>query len=272
MTKKTIGIIGCGWLGKALATQLLTAQYNVLTTVRSIEKQTGLAKQGIPTHCLSVPVLVNDTSAVFKQQILVILITPKFKQGCVDYADNIATIIHAAEKSGVEKVILVSSTAVYNGLSGEVNENSLLDFTAEKVAILHQAEQAVIQSSCVGQVLRLSGLVGEDRKPGRFLAGKKQLTGANEPVNVIHQIDAAGLLIKMIEQPIKQCDNKAKIYLGVSRTNATRSQYYKKAAQALSLQLPEFIDEDKPAVGKKIFGESTRQLLAYKYVHDDLYQ
>lgn len=280
MSKPSVGIIGCGWLGEFLAQQLLSKQYSVLVTVRQTEKQTALIKQGISCELLSIPESLGDTHPIFSQDILVIAITPKFKRGLTNYAKNIKKIVDIAEQKNIQQVILVSSTGVYQGITGLVDEHTTIQTDYDqKVSLLNEAEQVMLSYSNKGQVLRLAGLVGDDRKPGRFLAGKQGLTGAYEAVNVIHKTDAAGLLISLIEQDLAQSKNKnlEKIFVGVSHTNVNRLQYYQKAAQVLSLVEPIFInDENESTVdlinAKKVIGDKTRQWLSYEYKHDDLYQ
>lgn len=46
---------------------------------------------------------------------------------------------------------------------------------------------------------RLAGLVGPSRHPGRWLAGKTGLPGGNAPVNLVHQDDVIGILLRVLE-------------------------------------------------------------------------
>lgn len=278
MTKNSVGIIGCGWLGEYLAQQLLSKKYTVLTTVRQVEKQSALIEQGIPCELLSIPENLVDNHAIFSQDILVIAITPKFKRGLTNYADNIKAIVDIAQQKNIQQVILVSSTGIYQGSTGLVDEHTRIQTDYDqKVFLLHEAEKAVLSYPHKGQVLRLAGLVGNTRKPGRFLAGKQGLTGANEAVNVIHQTDAAGLILRLIDQIPLNLDQEEKVFIGVSQTTVNRIQYYQKAAQVLSLALPKFVDcKDENTVdlikAKKVVGDKTRQWLSYEYRYNDLYQ
>ena len=128
--------------------------------------------QGIEAQQLLLPLNIKQLSQhdIFTQQSLVIAITPKFKQGKNDYALKIAQIVDAAKQQGlVQRIILLSSTAVYQGLEGLVDENTNLNLVElglmEKVNILNTAEQAVLNFKRQGSVLRLAGLVGPDRHP-----------------------------------------------------------------------------------------------------------
>lgn len=277
MVKKSVGIIGCGWLGEYLAQQLISKKHAVLTTVRQIEKQSALVRSGIACELLSIPENLNVNHVIFSQDILVIAITPKFKRGLTNYADNVKAVVDIAKQKNIQQIILVSSTGVYQGSTGLVDEHtSIQTGYDQKVSLLHEAEKAVLSYPYKGQVLRLSGLVGHDRKPGRFLAGKQGLTGANEAVNVIHKADAAGLIIRLIEQTQLASSKEEKVFVGVSNTNVNRKQYYTQAAQVLSLLAPSFIDsKDENTIdltnAKKVVGDKTRQWLSYEYQHNDLY-
>lgn len=270
MTLPTVGIIGCGWLGIALASYLITNQYQVKVTVRTPEKQQVLQQAGFDCELLTMSADVTEPQAdlplaIFQQDILVIAITPGFKQGRKDYANNIQNIISQAEAGQVKKIILISSTGVYQGLHGQVDELTPLALTNEKSQILGQAEQAVVNFSGQGQVLRLAGLVAEDRKPGKFLAGKVGLAGGKSAVNLIHREDCIGLLAKLIAHDINQ-----KIFVGVSQTKATKADFYQAAATALQLIPPSFTQDNETHDNRQVLGERTRDWLAYQYQYDDL--
>jgi Trk K+ transport system NAD-binding subunit len=72
---KNVAIIGCGWLGYALAKQLLREQYRVTVTVQSEEKKQRLAKEQIDTELLILPVEDPKSTvlSVFGHDTLIIL-------------------------------------------------------------------------------------------------------------------------------------------------------------------------------------------------------
>ena len=268
---QSVGIIGCGWLGLALAKKLQTMAVPVVVTVRGEAKQQALTDNNLDCHLLSLPNHCSSQNPVFKQDILIIAITPGFKKGRSDYADNIKMIAQAAQQNSVKKIILISSTGIYLGLDGEVNEQTTIVAQNEKSRILSNAEQAVLEYDNTGIILRLSGLVGEDRLPGKFLAGKKGLSGANAPVNLIHQTDVIGLILALITQELSE-----QIFIGVSHTLVNKAQFYSKSAEVMSLTPPTFLPEQSAdhAMVKNhhVNGDNTRQWLNYQYQIDDLYQ
>lgn len=273
MNQSSVGIIGCGWLGRALAKQLLIQSYSVKATVRDSVKKELLLKEGVDCEYLTVPDDVSPLHNVFQQKTLIVAITPGFKRGKTDYASNIASIVAAAEATKVEKIILVSSTGIYQEHSGNVDEETnvhdVTTSTNSKSSLLVEAERSVLNFSKKGRVLRLSGLVAEDRKPGKFLAGKTNLMDAELPVNLIHRDDCVALLIKLIQQNSNTQDQQ--IFIGVSQTNANKKQFYTAAALALGLVPPSFNEvKNDILVKRKVYGKKTRQWLNYQYKYDDL--
>ena len=263
----SVAIIGCGWLGHALAKQLLTDNYKVTVTTQSKEKQLKLQQENIDTEILSLPVSEHEDVklSVFNHDTLVIAITPQIRQGRDDYPQKVAQLVKLAESGKVKKVILLSSTAVYNGLSGLVNEQATLDINAHKVAIITAAEQAARHFSGETVILRLAGLVGDDRHPGRFLQGKKLLSDPQAFINLIHQDDVVGVIRELIaEQEVSGTFN------AVSATETCKKHYYHAAASALNLPAAEFSSESSMHFGKRINGEKLRERFDYSFIHDDL--
>jgi nucleoside-diphosphate-sugar epimerase len=263
----SVAIIGCGWLGHALAKQLLAQKYYVSVTTQSKDKQQKLFAEHIDAELLSLP--VSDPELVelsaFSQATLVVSITPQIRQGRSDYPDKVAQLVKMAELGKVKRIILLSTTAVYNGLSGVVDEESSLDLDAEKVAIIVGAEQAAQQFSGKTVILRLAGLIGPERHPGRFLQGKKVLSEPQAFINLIHQQDAVGVLMNIIAEPLF-----SGIYNAVSATETCKEHYYQAAANALGLAIPEFSFETSMRFGKRINDEKLRNSIRYKFIYDDL--
>lgn len=263
----SVGIIGCGWLGEALARLLMQESIPVTATTTREEKAVELNQAGINSRVLQLPQASSLLSEhdIFSCRQLVICITPQLKKGRVDYPEKISQLVAAAEKNGIEKIILLSTSSVYNGLEGEVFEDTGLDVSANKVAILAKAEQSVLNFSGLSAVMRLTGLIGSARHPGRFLAGKTGLANPDAAVNLIHQADALGLIFCLLKQ--KQAQG---VFNGVANTRVSRELFYQQAALALSLPLPAFNEQDRGVTGKVINGDKGRCELSYEYQYDDL--
>lgn len=286
MTVKTIfsvGIIGCGWLGTALAKVLQAQDVKVTATRSSAENVAQLSDKGINAVELMLPAEQSELNAhaIFNAQCIVIAITPQFKKGREDYAEKVAALVKAAKANAqVEKVILLSSTAVYNGLSGNVVESSALDLTADKVSVLNQAEQAVLsftdKGKKIGSVLRLSGLVGPNRHPGKFLLNGRMLKSPEAKVNLIHQDDAVGLIVALLNQqaneqlPQQNAHNGSGIFNGASDTHVSKKDYYQSAAEALGLAAPNFAYAEPEISPRIVCSDKAKRLLGYQFIQADL--
>jgi len=278
----SVGIIGCGWLGSALAHQLKEKAVKVLATRSTSENVEQLLSQGIDASVLLLPNEQSELNAhpIFNSQCIVIAITPQFKQGRADYGDKVEQLVIAAKASPcVEQVILLSSTAVYNGLSGDIAETAILDLTADKVSILSQAEQAVLSFNDddndndndnvnkVAYVLRLAGLVGPNRHPGKFLLNGRMLKSPEAKVNLIHQQDVIGLIESLLSESIT-----SGIFNGVSATHASKKEYYQTAASALAIAPPSFVPEESSSTQIKriVNGDKVAAELGYQFVYANL--
>ncbi len=266
--KLSVGIIGCGWLGTALALALLKNNISVLATSSKLDNVDKLNQQGINAQQLILPADVEQLVQhnVFSQQCLVLAVPPQFKQGRKDYADKISQLVNAAQQQGiVQRIILLSSTAIYTDLSDIVDEASPLNLTSEKVQVLHKAEQAVLAFKQQASVLRLAGLVGPNRHPGKFLLAKKVLKNADGKINLIHQADATGLILSLLAEQSPQG-----IFNGVSENHASKKAYYQCAAKALSLPVPVFSEHESVDTSRIVSGEKAKQSLNYSFIYPDL--
>jgi len=280
----SVGIIGCGWLGKALAISLLNKKHSVLGTSSKLENVEQLNQQSICAQKLLLPADTEQLALhdVFTKQNLVIAITPQFKQGRTDYADKIAQLVDAAQQRGlVQRIILLSSSAIYNGLAGNVDEDSVLCMEAEKVQILNAAEQVVLNfpkqdpeqdpeqdtksGSRQGTVIRLAGLVGPERHPGKFILANKTLNNSTAPVNLIHQNDAIGLIESLL-----QVESPQGVFNGVSDTHVSKQMYYQVAAKTLKLPPPIFAQKNINETTRVVSGEKAKKALNYQFVYPDL--
>lgn len=277
----SISIIGCGWLGQALASALLAEDFQVLASYQSQATLEKLNRLNIPATQLALPITANIfgvknnadiagvDNALFQHDVLVIAIPPQLKKGRLDYPLKIQQLVKLAELGQTKKIILLNTTAIYNGLVGEIDESKALNLSAEKVETLLAAEQAVLAFSKQVHILRLAGLVGPNRHPGKFLQAERFFKNASAQVNLVHQTDVVNI-IKMLIKGKAQAVSK--IYNVVSSTKVSRKDYYQKTAKAMGLAEPQFEQEQVSVVGKQVVGGKLRNELNYHYVYDDLLQ
>ena len=277
----SVSIIGCGWLGQVLAPALLAENIQVLASYQSESTLEKLNCLNIPSTQLMLPIMADISEfdsnaemagvdkALLQQDVLVIAIPPQLKKGRLDYPLKIQQLVKLAELGKTKQIILLNTTAIYNGLVGEIDESHTLNLTAEKVETLFAAEEAAQAFSKQVSILRLAGLVGPNRHPGKFLQSDRLFKNASAQVNLVHQTDVVNIIKLLIEDKVQTA---TKIYNVVSSTKLSRKDYYQQTAKAMGLAEPRFEQEQVSSAGKQVVGDKLRDELNYSYVYDDLLQ
>ena len=275
---KKISILGCGWLGLPLAKKLIEKGHSVNGSTTSENKLSILENAGINPFIVilsevegaleSESVSESITDFLTKSEILMIDIPPKLRGNNADSSDSskkifvekIENLIPFIEKSTVKNVLFVSSTAVYGNENGIVTEETNANPETESGKQLLLAE-ALLQKNqnFATTILRFGGLIGEDRHPVKFLAGKENLENPDAPVNLIHQNDCIGI----IEEIIKQ-SKWNEVYNAVAPFHPSREEYYTQQAKNHNLVLPKFTAE-KSNIKKVISSEKITNSLSYQF-------
>jgi nucleoside-diphosphate-sugar epimerase len=270
---KQISILGCGWLGLPLAKALMEKGFSAKGSTTSNDKLSVLENLGIQ------PFLIVLTSALHKgegeetietflegSKTLIIDIPPKLRGNPKeDFVGKIKTVIPFIEKSKIENVLFVSSTSVYAEDNSLVTEGSPLNPDTESGRQLIQAEQ-LLQSNpnFKTTILRFGGLIGEDRHPIKFLAGRKNLENPKAPINLIHQTDCIGIILEIIRQ-----NSWNETFNAAAPFHPSREKYYTQKAIDLGLELPQFNSEN-PTFGKTISSTKVENILGYTFSKPNL--
>lgn len=259
---KNISILGLGWLGLPLALQLQKSGYSISGTTSELEKLKTLSKYSFHTCRIKIEsdkIIGDWESFIHDTDTLIINFPPKRIKNIEDiYPQQIEQIIQQTPKT--TKVLFVSSSSVYQ------NTNNLIDETAvcspEKASGKGLIKTELLLQEYFGDnltILRLAGLIGPKRHPGRFLAHKKQLKNPNVPVNLIHQKDVIGLVESILKQ---NCFSE--IINGCADVHPKRKDYYENAAKKLSLPAPIF-EETTQEKYKIVDNSKSKTLLQFKY-------
>ncbi|GAA4069099.1 epimerase [Flavobacterium cheonanense] len=272
---KQISILGCGWLGLPLAKSLIEKGFSVNGSTTSVEKIAVLENAGIHPFLVSLSAVEvsNETKISIENflqnsDVLIIDIPPKLRgDSSENFVAKIQNVIPFIEKSSVEKVIFVSSTSVYEDTSDlrNVSEETIPNPDTESGKQLLEAEQ-LLQSNSNFQttIVRFGGLIGEERHPIKFLAGRKNIENPEGPINLIHQADCIGII-----EAIYETNSWQETYNAVTPYHPIRKEYYTHRAIELNLPLPEF-DESKISIGKTILSKKVIETLNYNYSFPEL--
>lgn len=273
MTK--ISILGCGWLGLPLAKELIKKRYLVNGSTTSENKLIILENAGINPFLVTLEsesVSENINNFLSESEILIIDIPPKLRVSKENsstplemiFVKKIENLIPFIEKSTLKKVLFVSSTSVYGDENELITEETIENPETESGKQLLLAETILQKNrNFETTILRFGGLIGEDRHPIKFLAGKENLENPDAPVNLIHQNDC----IRIIEEIINQ-SKWNEVFNAVAPFHPTRSAYYTQKAKDLNLVLPKFSAE-KSNVKKIISSEKIENSLNYKFKLSD---
>lgn len=266
ITKKNISILGCGWLGFALSENLVQSGYCVKGSTTSPEKFKDLEKAGIePFQIQLTENGVKGDFAAFLEEtnVLIIDIPPGLRRNpASDFVGKVKHLLPSIENAAFEKVILVSSTSVFEDSEGfpEYTETDVPNGTSNAARQLQEVEQLILSlSSTKGSVVRFGGLIGGNRHPAKYLAGRKNVSNGKAPVNLIEREDCIALLKQALEQK-----DIPKIMHGVFPKYPSKEAYYTQKARAIGLQPPEFSTE-KTAKGKQISSEETCKKLDLEF-------
>lgn len=266
---KKISILGCGWLGFPLAKALLENGFSVNGSTTSKEKISTLENAGISPFLIElgeVAIKGNVSEFLEGSQVLIIDIPPKLRGTATEnFVIKIKNLILFIEKSGIKKVVFVSSTSVYSDDNKWVTEETIANPDSESGIQILACEQLLQNNSQFETtVVRFGGLVGEDRNPIRFLAGRTNIENPNAPINLIHQEDCIGILLKIIES---NCWGET--FNAVAPFHPSREAYYTQKAREYDLELPIFA-ASKPSIGKTILSDKLEKVLNYQFIKDSL--
>ena len=230
-------LAGCGDLGERVAQRLL-AQGDEVWALRRRPPEAG--KRGI--RWLRGDLTAPETLRGLPEGItrLVYLPAPEARDRATYrsvYADGLRHLLDALDVRKLERVLLVSSSAVYGEHDGDwVDEDTPVDPSGFNGAVLHEAEQWLAGQPLRSIVLRLAGLYGPGRLQliERLRAG--QLRVPREPphwATRIHVDDAAAAIVHLLGLKSPQ-----PLYLGVDDTPMPLDELYDFLAGLVDAPLP----------------------------------
>lgn len=273
---KHILIIGSGKLGLPLATNLAEQGFQVTATTTTNNKVSSdsfanpkiVYWNGQPTE-----ETINQAQHAPKFSfssnhfdVMIITIPPKRQHN--NYLNQLMALHHFAISLNIKKLLFISSTSVWGENSAIVNEETTMKPVSDSAKAMVEFETFINnESSYQSSALKLAGLIGGTRLPGRFLANKQDLAMAKASVNLVTQRDVIGIINAIIKQDIWQPS-----FIACAPTHPQRDEFYTLAANKLNLIPPTFsyIDNDTAKNSKVIDASLTAKQLNYQYQDDNL--
>lgn len=247
--KKKCVIIGCGWLGQPLGVEIAKLGYNVFGGTRNAEKINELSQLGINGFKIDFneqEISLDLSSEQIQTTSVVIFSIPP--TGFSNYGESILTIAKLFPQEA--HLLFTSSTGVYKEANEIVDENSALDenhsVAKAEILLLNNFKERLT-------ILRLAGLIGENRHPVKYFLNKQKIPNGLAPVNLIQLPDVIQAFLTVIqEKKVNQ------IYNICSPQHPSRMDYYGEIAQKKFGVELSFLSEGNGKIidGSKIVKES----------------
>lgn len=259
----TIAIAGMGWLGLPLAQKLSTLGYSIKGSVTTSEKARALKNSGFDVYTIKISeesISGELGEFLMDATVLIVLIPPGLRSNTGgNYVKKMGHFLSEIEKNGLKKVVFVSSTAVYDDAQGVVTEKDKPSPNQQKGIQLLQTEELFTSSNKLStSIVRFGGLIGGNRQPIRYLAGRKDLIDGAAPVNLIRREDCINILVEIIKQ-----DAFGHIFNAVAPEHPSKKEYYTQKALELKLVPPIFSETDNSINFKQVESENLVSILGY---------
>lgn len=251
MTK--ISIIGLGWIGLPLAQLLQEKGYTVVGSTTTAEKQAkvkGLGVEAVEFALVPFP-QGKAFQKLFTSEVLVINIPPRTRStdGRL-YLEQLKFLRSMVDQSSIQKLIFVSSTGVYPDQTRENSYTEEEELTLKTTGNITQLRgEETFQGFKELTVVRFGGLLGDDRIPGKYVAGRENVAGHTR-VNFIYRNDAARLLAWIIEKGLWN-----ETYNGVAPVHALRRDVYEQNVRELGFEPPRSYQSALESNDRLISGE-----------------
>ncbi len=263
---KKVAIVGLGWLGMPLALSLSARGWQVTGSKTTLDGVEAARMCGIDGYQLQLtPELVcesDDLDALLDADALVITL-PARRTGEGDdfYLQAVQEIVDSALAHNIPRIIFTSSTSVYGETEGSVKETSPLEPVTASGRVLRELETWLhdLPGTSV-DILRLAGLVGPERHPGRFLAGKTDVANGAHGVNLVHLEDVISAITLLLQAP-----KGGHIYNLCAPAHPTRAEFYSLMARQMNLDAPVFRTQTQNGHGKLVDGNRICNELGFEY-------
>jgi nucleoside-diphosphate-sugar epimerase len=260
-----ISVIGCGWLGLPLAINLIDKGFKVNGSSTSNEKLAALKANAIAPFLVQLGKPNNNSLSDFlKADLLIVNVPPgRNNEDVNDYSNKMVELAKAISESTIKKIIFISSTSVYDEINELVDETSMSLSNSNSGQRMIDAENIFRNLEQVDTtIIRMAGLIGPKRHPGRFFAGKENIPNGLSPINLIHLDDCIGIIEFVIKNAIWN-----KVFNGAAPTHPTKMEFYDLASQKLYDKRAKFLEEKgdfKIVDSSKIINEG------YQFKHPNL--
>ncbi|WP_182057051.1 SDR family oxidoreductase [Pantoea sp. ME81] len=267
---KKVAIVGLGWLGMPLAMALTARGWQVTGSKTSPDGVDAARRCGIEAFQLvltpEIECEADELATLMAVEALVVTLpASRTVQGGEDYMQAVQNVVDTALAHKVPRIIFTSSSSVYGTGSGVMKESSALQPESVAGKTLVELENWLhdLPGTSV-DIVRLAGLVGPNRHPGRFLAGKTGLENGGHAVNLVHLDDVVDAIVLLLQTP-----KGGRVYNLCASKHPARDDFYPFVSKQLGLVAPTFAAEPVRSAGKVVDGSKICNELGFEYSYDD---
>ena len=251
---KIFSILGTGWLGYALASELKN-KYKVKVSIRDENKRAKYKEENLFPFFLNEENLDYLDNLLDTNYLFINFPPSKFK----DYTSFLDEIYSHKKIKNIEKIIFVSSTSIYPDLDFIFNEEYILkDSKSLKV---YDAETLIKDKTDL--IFRCSGLMGYNRIAGKR-SSSKVVNDKNIKVNYIHRDDVIRATLFAINNNINGTFN-----LSVD-IHPTKEEIYSFNSEKYGFEKSIF--KDKRGLKNRIIDGSKIEKLGFKYKYSNPFE
>jgi nucleoside-diphosphate-sugar epimerase len=259
---KSIAVVGLGWFGLPLAERLKSLGYTIFGSTTNKDKVKELSHFNVKLLNLNSEIIENEIIEFFKDCRICVINIPPSKCLFNSYQNQILCLIRLFSDSC--KFIFISSTSVYSDKIEVAQEDSkiLSDFNfTSQLFLTEKSLKNKLKDKLT--ILRFAGLVGPNRNPAKFLAGKTNLPNGSSPVNLVHLEDCIHFVEKLIIS-----ENWGETFNVCSSLHPTRKDFYTYFCEKKGLIPPKFELGTENKIFKKISNIKGKENLKFKYKFD----
>lgn len=244
----TVLIAGCGDLGTEAGLRFAVAGHRVVGWRRNPQKLPAHIDGVAVDLTAALPPIAADTSIV----VIATAASERSEAGYrAAYLDAVGNVLDALDRDGVhpDRVIFVSSTAVYGDHGGWVDERTPAQPTTAAVRVLLEAEELLHSRRPDAIVLRLSGIYGPGRTRliDRVKGGTARIPAVEHYTNRIHRDDAAEAIVHLTTR----VQSLERVYVGSDDEPVELGEVLGFLAAELGRELPPADDHSVSAVAKR---------------------
>lgn len=263
---KNISVLGCGWLGLALAEKLHQAGHYIKGSSTHESNLIAIGDKGIESFQIEfTPTLLGVAGNFFDADLLIVNIPPRRRTDVETFfPEIISNIIKEVRKNNQLKILFIGSTSVYPANNEKVNEHvKPKPEKASGKALLKSEQMLRTEFSDRLTILRFGGLVGYSRGPVSILRKKKPIRNPDSPLNLIHRDDCIAIIEKIIDMNFWGHEFNA-----VADKHPLRRTYYTHISSKYKLSQPMFVEQKKQFY-KIVENDYLKNMLNYEFIYPD---